>query len=521
MPDVTLIPATKSLHKKTRPSSTTRRKVAAYARVSTNSEEQLTSYEAQVDYYTKYIKDNPAWDYVGIYTDEGISATNTKKREGFNRMVNDALSGKIDLIVTKSVSRFARNTVDSLTTVRKLKERGVEVYFEKENIYTFDGSGEVMITILSSLAQEESRNISENVTWGHRKRFEDGKIMLAYARFLGYRRGDDGLPEIVPEEAEIVRLIYRNYIEGHSTRKIAADLTSAGIPTPSGKEKWSASTVNSILTNEKYKGDALLQKSFTVDFLTKKTKKNEGEVPQYYVENSHPAIIPPEEWQFVQNEMIRRKELKGKYRSLEPLSSHVICGDCGSYYGSKVWHSNDRYRKVIWQCNSKFDHHCSTPSLNENDIKNGFVVALNRLISVRDYAIEETRQILKYVSDFTEVDNKLLELHQEMEIVSELTRRCIKKNSSAIQDQTQFAQEYASLVKRYETAKKQADELTSERKKRRARADGISGFIFKLSELGVQEEFDRSMWLSMLDNVTVLNNGDLIYRFINGSEIKV
>ena len=292
-----------------------RRRVAAYARVSTSSEEQLTSYEAQVDYYTRFIQSKPEWEFVRVYTDEGISAVNTKKREGFNQMVRDALDGKIDLIVTKSVSRFARNTVDSLVTVRKLKEKGVEVYFEKENIYTLDSKGELLITIMSSLAQEESRSISENVTWGQRKRFADGKVSLPYSHFLGYRKGDNGLPEIVPEEAETVRWIYSLFLSGKTTGSIANLLTREGIPTPAGKKKWAASTVESILKNEKYKGDALLQKAFTVDFLTKKQKKNEGEVPQYYVENSHPAIIDPAEWKLVQRELERRKAI-GRHRQI-------------------------------------------------------------------------------------------------------------------------------------------------------------------------------------------------------------
>ena len=229
MPEVTIIPATKQLHSKQPKTTQVQRRVAAYARVSTDSEEQLTSYEAQVDYYTKYIKRNPDWRFVGVYTDEGISATNTRKREGFNRMIADALDGKIDLIVTKSVSRFARNTVDSLTAVRKLKEHGTEVYFEKEGIYTFDSKGELLITIMSSLAQEESRSISENVTWGQRKRFADGKVSLPYKSFLGYRKGADGLPEIVPEEAETVRLIYRLFIGGRTVNYIANHLTQSGI----------------------------------------------------------------------------------------------------------------------------------------------------------------------------------------------------------------------------------------------------------------------------------------------------
>ena len=352
--NVTVIPATLNIHTKTPATERVRRRVAAYARVSTDSEEQLTSYEAQVDYYTKFIQENPDWDFVEVYTDEGISAVNTKHCDGFNRMIRDALAGKIDPIVTKSVSRFARNTVDSLTTIRKLKEAGCECFFQKENIMTFDSKGELLITIMSSLAQEESRSISENVTWGQRKRFADGKVSIPYGQFLGYRKGADGLPEIVPEEAEIVRRIYREFLQGKSTNAIAAMLTEEGIPTPSKRTVWQRATVESILRNEKYKGSALLQKSFTVDFLTKKTKVNEGEVPQYYVEDSHPAIIEPWEWEQVQTELERRKSSRNRHRQTSPFSGKILCADCGGIFGAKTWNSTDRYRRVVWQCNDKF-----------------------------------------------------------------------------------------------------------------------------------------------------------------------
>lgn len=370
MPVVTKIPA--RLHPATFVplESTAKRRVAGYARVSTDSEEQQTSYAAQVSYYTDYIQKRPDWEFVGVYTDEGISATNTRHRDGFNRMIADALDGKIELIVTKSVSRFARNTVDSLTTVRKLKEKGVEVYFEKENIYTLDSKGELLITIMSSLAQEESRSISENVTWGQRKRMADGKVSLPYSRFLGYRKGEDGLPEIVPDEAEIVRLIYRSFMEGLTTNKIAQMLMEQEVPAPGGQKKWYSRTIESILTNEKYKGSALLQKKFTVDFLTKKTKVNEGEVPQYFVEHSHPPIVDPEEFDMVQAEMVRRKEIGRTYSSSNIFSSRIICSCCGSYFGSKVWHSTSKYRRVIWQCNHKFNgKRCKTPYFYEDAIK--------------------------------------------------------------------------------------------------------------------------------------------------------
>ena len=225
--------------------------------------EQFTSYTAQVEYYTKYIQEHEDWEFVKVYTDEGITGTSTKHRKGFQQMVDDALAGKIDLIVTKSVSRFARNTVDSLVNIRLLKDAGCECYFEEQNIWTFDSTGELLITILSSIAQDEARNISENVTWGHRKRFADGKIMMPYKNFLGYERGEDGNPVINEEEAKTVRLIYRLFLEGKTPYAICRYLDDQCIPTPTGKTRWIENTIISILTNEKYKGDALLQKSFT------------------------------------------------------------------------------------------------------------------------------------------------------------------------------------------------------------------------------------------------------------------
>lgn len=350
MAKVTTIPATISRFTATPINEKKKRRTAAYARVSTDSEEQLTSYSAQVDYYTNYIKSRDDWEFVSVYTDEGITGTNTKHREGFKRMVADALAGKIDLIVTKSVSRFARNTVDSLTTVRQLKEKGVEIYFEKENIWTLDSKGELLITIMSSLAQEESRSISENCTWGQRKRFADGKVTVPFKRFLGYDRGPDGNLVLNKDEAVIIHRIYSMFLQGMTPHGIAARLTADGIKSPGGKDKWNAGAVRSILTNEKYKGDALLQKSYTVDFLTKKKKVNEGEIPQYYVEGNHEAIIQPEVFELVQQELKRRKQGRGPHSGVHLFSGKIRCGQCGEWYGSKVWHSNSKYRRVIWQC---------------------------------------------------------------------------------------------------------------------------------------------------------------------------
>ena len=303
MRSVTVIPA--SIHKFSEvPLATAaKRKVAAYARVSTDNEDQKTSYAAQVDYYTNYIKSRSDWEFAGMYSDEGVTGTSMKKREGFTLMVQDALNGKIQLIVTKSVSRFARNTVDSLTTIRKLKENGIEVYFEKEAIWTFQARGEILLTILSSLSQEEARSISENVTWGLRKRFADGKFSVGYSRFLGYDKGEDGNLAINEEQAKIVRLIFRLFLEGMTACKIAKELAARHILTVTGKEKWNAKTIKGILANEKYMGCVRIQKTFTPDFLTKKAVKNCGQVPSYFVEQSHPAIIDPAVFEMVQREM--------------------------------------------------------------------------------------------------------------------------------------------------------------------------------------------------------------------------
>lgn len=287
-------------------SKTPRRRVAAYARVSTEKDEQFSSYEAQIDYYRKLIKSRPDWKLVRIYTDEGITGTNVKQRTGFKRMVKCALAGKIDLIVTKSVSRFARNTVDSLVTIRKLKEAGCEVFFEKENIYTMDSKGELLITIMSSIAQEESRSISENVTWGIRRRMAKGLVTVPFSHFLGYGRGPDGDLIIEEEGAATVRRIYERFLRGDTPYMIAKELTQDGVPTPAGKALWYASTVTSILQNEKYKGDALLQKTYVADFLTKEKRINKGERTQYFISGHHEAIISPAVFDRVQQEMKRR-----------------------------------------------------------------------------------------------------------------------------------------------------------------------------------------------------------------------
>ena len=522
MPVVTVIPATINPITKLPSLSNQKRRVAAYARVSTGSDEQFTSYEAQIEYYTNFIKENPAWEFVGVYSDEGISGTNTKHRDGFNKMIEDAYAGKIDLIVTKSVSRFARNTVDSLTTIRNLKEHGCECYFQKENIYTFDGKGEVMLTIMSSFAQEESRSISENVTWGHRKRFADGKIMLAYKNFLGYERGEDGKPKIVESEAEIIRRIYRMFASGKTPTYIAKSLTKDGIPTPSGKKQWRTTTVISILTNEKYRGSAILQKTFTVDFLSKKMKKNEGEVPQYYVEDSHPPIIDPNEWNWVQAELKRRKAIEGEYSSTSVLSTKVVCGDCGNFYGSKTWHSTDKYKKVIWQCNHKYKNEkkCTTPNYDESEIKERFIVAFNRLIGRKEVAVDACEMVMQVLTNTEKIDAELIEISQEIDVVVGLVENCVKENACRVLGQEEYNTRYNSLVERYNALDEKHKKLLSEKEKKAAKVETIKAYLQMLENTEeVLSEFDDKLWIMTVEHAIAKSDGTITFVFKDGTEI--
>ncbi len=524
MPKVTMIPATINPLTHLPSVAARKRRVAGYARVSTDSDEQFTSYEAQVDYYTRFIQSKPEWEFVKVYTDEGISGTNTKRREGFKEMIADALAGKIDLIVTKSVSRFARNTVDSLVTIRKLKENGVECYFEKEGIYTFDGKGELLITIMSSLAQEESRSISENITWGQRKSFSDGKVHLPYKRFLGYEKGEDGRPAVVEEEASVVRLIYRLFLEGKTQAGICNYLEGLGIPSPGGKAKWSKTTVTSILQNEKYKGDALLQKKFTVDFLEKKMKPNEGEVPQYYVEGSHPAIIEPDEWDQVQAEFARRKVLGNSYSGKSVLSAKLVCEDCGGFFGSKVWHSTDRYRRTIWQCNSKFkrEKRCCTPVVDTETVQRLFLTAYNRLMQNRKQVIEDCELMRRVLTDFGALDADIERQLEETQVVAELVKTAVRENASTAQSQEAYLKKYDALTNRYETAATELERLQSLRTLRSQQDKAIALFIRTLKKQPeVLDAWDDTIWTVMVEKAIVHKDSQITFVFFNGTEIKV
>lgn len=500
------------------------RRVAAYARVSTDSAEQGASLEAQRDYYEQYIKARGNWSLVDIYYDSGISGLSHKKRDGFNRMIADALDGKIDLIVTKSLSRFARNTVDTLTTIRKLKAAGVEVFFEKENIYTLDSKGEFLIALMSSMAQEESRSISENITWGQRKRFADGRYSVPYSHFLGYDKGDTNELIVNPEQAKIVRMIFRLYLEGKTERTISFYLKDRNIPSPSGKQAWSKTTVNSILTNEKYKGDALLQKSFTVDFLEKKMKPNEGEVPQYYVEGSHPPIIEPDEWDHVQAEFVRRKSLGGSYSGKSVFSAKLVCEDCGRFFGSKVWHSNDKYRRTVWQCNSKFkgEEHCHTPTVDTETVQKLFIQAYNQLMRNRSQVIRDCEEWRKMLTDFTDLNAEIARQEEEAQIVAELVKAAVKENASSAQSQEAYTQKYEALTRRYEAAAAELDRLHGIQELKSQQDKQMALFIRTLKRQPNQmDSWNDTIWTVMVEKAIVHKDGSITFMFYNGRSVTV
>lgn len=411
-------------------------RVAAYCRVSTDDEDQLNSYKAQIDYYTQKINDTDGWTLSGIFPDEGITGTSMKKRDKFNKMIALCRKGKIDMILCKSISRFARNTVDCLDTVRELKSLGIPVFFEKENINTMLQQSEFIITLYSGFAQAESESISANVRWGKRKSMQDGKVIFRYDKLLGYRKGEDGKPEVVPEEAATIHRIYKSYLAGYSLGRIIDELVADGVPTALGVQGWSRQIVQNILTNERYIGDALLQKTYITDCLSKKSKKNNGELPQYYVEGNHQGIVSRELYNRVQEEMARRankravaqkstKTERGKFSSKYALTDRLVCGECGTPYRRCTWVRNG-VKRIVWRCISRLEFgtkYCKeSPTIDEDKLHAAILRTVNRLAENKDDVANTLRQGIRTAfcgkvdeaADVVSIQRRLNDLEKEV-----------------------------------------------------------------------------------------------------------
>ena len=374
---------------------------------------------------------------------------------------------------------------------------------------------------LRVISQEESRNLSQNVTWGHRARFAEGKVSMPYRSFLGYDRGEDGTPVVNESQAELVRRIYAMFINGKTVSTIARTFTSEGIPTPGGKRVWQPSVIESILTNEKYKGDALLGKTFCTDYLTKKMKKNEGEVPQYYVQGSHQPIVGSELFDHVQEEMKRRKE-RGNIPSTSCFAGRIVCGDCGSIYGSKLWHSTSKYRRTVWQCNGKFKcgEKCSTPHLYEKDIQRIFLDFMNSLIKDRADITGGLKEALRAITDNTAMEKERDVLQVECEVDMELMRKMVQENARSAQDQADYKVKYGSMSARYEKASARLAEVGNDIAVRNTKRSELEGFLKLLDGRdALLTEFDESLWLGLVHRVKVKSEVEFTFVLKDGREI--
>ena len=503
MANVTFIPAKHKIGNNVSGDEVTKLRVAAYCRVSTDSDEQATSYETQIDHYTAYINGHPDWTLAGVFADDGISGTNTKKRDEFNRMIDECMAGNIDMIVTKSISRFARNTLDCLKYIRQLKDKNIPVYFEKESINTMDAKGEVLITIMASLAQQESQSLSQNVKLGLQYRYQQGKVTVNCNRFLGYTKGNDGKLVIDPEQAEVVKRIYREYLEGSSMDKISAGLEADGILTGAGKEKWHTSTINKILRNEKYMGDALLQKTYTTDFLTKKRIRNNGTVPQYYVEDDHEAIIPKELFMQVQEELVRRRVVhkspsgrKRTYSCNHCFAQMVVCGECGELYRRVHW-NNHGCKSIVWRCISRLEptsaeKNCTNRTVNELLLQEITVKAFNKILTERDFFLKTLQQnIAKAVVNADTLSPDGIQARLE-----ELQKELIKKANNK-QDYDSIADE----IFRLRDQREQSELDSHHREEAMNRIKELQNFIAG-QETDITE-FDEALVKKLIEKITV------------------
>ena len=510
-------------------------RVAAYCRVSTDDEEQLTSYEAQKNYYTDKIMTNKEWTMAGIFADEGITGTSARKRPEFLRMIRQCKQGKIDIVLTKSISRFARNTVDCLNYVRALKELGIAVIFEKENMNTLEIDSEILITMLGAFAQSESESISANVRWGKRQAMKEGKAIINYKHLYGYRKGADGRPEIIPEQAEIVRKIYDLFLSGTPIRGILEYLNANNIPNISGESQWAKNAVNSILTNEKYCGDVLLQKTYIDDCINKKVKKNTGQLPMYLVQNHHEGIISRETFDAAQAELARRSAGKSpskknaptgrsRYSSKYALSDRLYCGECGTRYQRCTWRNRDGSKRIVWRCVSRVDYgnkYChDSPTLDEEPLHRAILAAINSAVKDRDNIVynlkaameKELAPVAGQQLSLSEIDSQLEQLNAEFSKVL--------AEASESGDQAAYSDRFREIMQKQAALKVQRDEI-----QRLLAESGKSAAHIEQCRQAAEStpsaitEWDEALIRQVVENVTVETGNEIIVALKSGASI--
>lgn len=502
-------------------------RVCAYCRVSSDHTGQLQSFSAQVEYYTRLIESNNAWTFAGIYADEGISGTAKDKRDEFLRLIADCEAKKVDMVITKSISRFARNTADCIETVRKLKALGIAVFFEKENINTLSAESELLMTVLSSIAQEESISTSKNNRWAIQKRFMKGEWKPSYLPY-GYKKDKDGRIIINEEEAAIVKRIYTDYLNGKGTYVIAKELTEEGVPTRKGAEAWGENVVKEILTNEKYYGDMLLQKTFTTDTLPFQRKRNRGQKQCYYIANDHEPIIPKEQAERIREIMEQRKTEKAmvdtdprKYNQRYPFSSKIQCGKCGSTFKRQIIYKGKPYQTEQWCCTKHIMNRaeCGMAAVKDKHIKAAFINLYNKLKSNYDKILTPLAEDLKklhcgreYESQVKEINKRITELTEQSHVLSRL-------RSKGYLDSVLFIEQSNLITKQLHEAKKQRSKLFEYKgfNDEAARTEELIAFLKKQDDL--IESFDEDIFSLMVERIIVKSKLEIAFRLINGLEL--
>ena len=510
-------------------------RVAAYCRVSTDDEEQLTSYEAQKNYYTDKIMTNKEWTMAGIFADEGITGTSARKRPEFLRMIRQCKQGKIDIVLTKSISRFARNTVDCLNYVRALKVLGIAVIFEKENMNTLEVDSEILITMLGAFAQSESESISANVRWGIRQAMKEGKATIQYKYLYGYRKGDDGKPEIIPEQAEVVRKIYDLFLSGTPVRGIQEYLSANSVPNINGEPKWARSAIDSILTNEKYCGDVLLQKTYIDDCINKKVKKNTGQLPMYLVQNHHEGIISRETFDAAQAELARRSAGKSpskknaptgrsRYSSKYALSDRLYCGECGTRYQRCTWRNRDGSKRIVWRCVSRVDYgnkYChDSPTLDEEPLHRAILAAINSAVKDKDNIVynlksameKELAPVAGQQLSLSEIDSQLEQLN------TEFSKALAEASESG--DQAAYSDRFREIMQKQTALKVQRDEIQG----MLAESGKAAAHIEQCRQAAETtpsaiSEWDEALIRQVVESVTVETGSEIIVALKSGASI--